>query len=697
MESEPPLTGDSHIIYIFKMQFKEVIKQNHEVQLKSLSDITMNESHCHSNTGHSADNWNSSTEGICNSSLESTADDRNQNGNDSNTNINRITEVSLGHIIEGPDSNSYGFYNYSHSNRYNTSKHRMLNTEAMKKRKLKNAKLRLTNNRLENMRRLHTDLLQITTQDSIVSGLQDSVVYTFVSYGVLLIYGILLGLGTLLDWLHLSFEWVVTMLVLRSIFTVLFMLDFYMQYYKQDEELETLLRKPCLYMDLALIILDFTLIVFLIVIMCRYDAILDSHGEHKTKYNQTLLLLRSLSSMSTLHLYKFASCTKPLVELTRGILLSIKSQSWTALFILVVLYSSSIFTTMHFNDIVNEEMNDFYGNIIRSMYTMFTVLTLEGWNEVSNRTAAHYPYCKIFFVIYVCFATLTVMNVVTGIILNTYFCVSEEMTGDAECTKEYGEQVAVAKLFQNAIKNKANKFQHSRERHSFFDFERNGTLTWEQPRKKFSRDIINENDSYNQTSDKIKQPLHVPRIQMIDETFTDGNIKGEQLLTNPNSQNSLEIQQRSSRQFDNIHLHPDSRRLYSRDVILSIDESISRELSDDDAFSQDDIIDMTRRQPMDIMNDPTMKTIFDAARIPLYQVYDVLNLYYMNGLNKLTAAELYRSCNRLGGKASSRHLLCFEISLTKRLDDVEQSLSKLNNELKIIATLLSKQTGVGGS
>lgn len=44
-------------------------------------------------------------------------------------------------------------------------------------------------------------------------------------------------------------------------------------------------------------------------------------------------------------------------------------------------------------------------------------LGVAGWNNVATATAEKHPFSRIFFVAYICFTTLTLLNIVTGRLL----------------------------------------------------------------------------------------------------------------------------------------------------------------------------------------------------------------------------------------------------------------------------------------
>ncbi|PHJ23892.1 cation channel family protein [Cystoisospora suis] len=152
--------------------------------------------------------------------------------------------------------------------------------------------------------------------------------------------------------------------------------------------------------------------------------------------NEFLLtpLHRGLLVLDTLQLFRVYRLTfscRELFLLTKSILHSLRSLQWTALFVFCVIYTCAIFCTWAFYDADDAEMRLLWGNLVLSMFTLFTVLTLEGWNGVANATAEKHPFSRIFFVCFICFTTLTLLNIVTGIILDAYVDMSSRLAAEA--------------------------------------------------------------------------------------------------------------------------------------------------------------------------------------------------------------------------------------------------------------------------
>ena len=72
-----------------------------------------------------------------------------------------------------------------------------------------------------------------------------------------------------------------------------------------------------------------------------------------------------------------------------------------------------------------------FGTLGRSLFTLFTVMTLEGWvDDVVKPILAKHPYAWIFFISFIVVTTFTVLNLIIGIIVNA---IGEE---HAEAEKE---------------------------------------------------------------------------------------------------------------------------------------------------------------------------------------------------------------------------------------------------------------------
>jgi voltage-gated sodium channel len=95
----------------------------------------------------------------------------------------------------------------------------------------------------------------------------------------------------------------------------------------------------------------------------------------------------------------------------------------------LVLYVSAVMATKLFGAIAPE----FFGNLGASMFTLFQVMTVEGWPDIARGVMEHSPYAWIFFVIYLLVATFMVLNLFIAVVVNAMQSrVSEDLKDEGE-------------------------------------------------------------------------------------------------------------------------------------------------------------------------------------------------------------------------------------------------------------------------
>ena len=141
-------------------------------------------------------------------------------------------------------------------------------------------------------------------------------------------------------------------------------------------------------------------------------------------------VLRVLKSLKALRGTKLIGAVRHLQVIIAAIFKSIPSILWTGILLILIYY---IFALIGVN-LFGEAFPDWFGNIGKSMYTLFQVMTLESWSMgISRPVMEVFPYAWAYFVPFVLISSFIVMNVVVGIVVNAI----SEVT--AENTKEEAE------------------------------------------------------------------------------------------------------------------------------------------------------------------------------------------------------------------------------------------------------------------
>jgi len=95
----------------------------------------------------------------------------------------------------------------------------------------------------------------------------------------------------------------------------------------------------------------------------------------------------------------------------------------------LVLYVSAVLATKQFHTIAPEH----FGSLGASLFTLFQVMTVEGWPDIARGVMVQSPYAWIFFVAYLLIATFMVLNLFIAVVVNAMQSqVSEDLKDDGE-------------------------------------------------------------------------------------------------------------------------------------------------------------------------------------------------------------------------------------------------------------------------
>ena len=95
----------------------------------------------------------------------------------------------------------------------------------------------------------------------------------------------------------------------------------------------------------------------------------------------------------------------------------------------LVLYVSAVMATKLFGAI----SPDLFGNLGASLFTLFQVMTVEGWPDIARGVMVRAPYAWIFFVIYLLIVTFMVLNLFIAVVVNAMQTqVTEDLKDEGE-------------------------------------------------------------------------------------------------------------------------------------------------------------------------------------------------------------------------------------------------------------------------
>jgi len=133
------------------------------------------------------------------------------------------------------------------------------------------------------------------------------------------------------------------------------------------------------------------------------------------------------------------SVFKELGVMVLAFVAALKKCLWVVAFLLVVLYIFALVgrSWIGLDSELGSQTQDHFGTVPRSIVTMFQVLSQDGWTDLSRDIASVKKETYIFFVLWIMFGNMGVLNLLTAVFVDVLLEAKEEM-------KEQEEKKALA-------------------------------------------------------------------------------------------------------------------------------------------------------------------------------------------------------------------------------------------------------------
>lgn len=171
------------------------------------------------------------------------------------------------------------------------------------------------------------------------------------------------------------------------------------------------------------------LLDLLIIFGACIDAIILQPGGAGGKI-RLFTVLRLLRIVRLVRLVRMFPFFRELWLLIGGLVNSMKALTWVCVILVVILYVCSVVVTTeigHNGDVYGQlpsydgklwPYEEYFGTVWKSMFTLFQVMTLDGWCDDIVRHVMHFrPLLAIFLVAFLMVTAFGLMNVVVGIIV----------------------------------------------------------------------------------------------------------------------------------------------------------------------------------------------------------------------------------------------------------------------------------------
>lgn len=126
----------------------------------------------------------------------------------------------------------------------------------------------------------------------------------------------------------------------------------------------------------------------------------------------TFSVLRALRVLRVLRLLTMVPSMRRVVS---GLLSAIPGLSSVFAILALIFYVAAVMAAKLFG----EAFPELFGSLGASAFTLFQVMTLEGWSgDVTRPVMTRYPYAWIFFIAFILVATFTMLNLFIAVIVN---------------------------------------------------------------------------------------------------------------------------------------------------------------------------------------------------------------------------------------------------------------------------------------
>ncbi|MEZ0277585.1 MAG: ion transporter [Methylibium sp.] len=122
-----------------------------------------------------------------------------------------------------------------------------------------------------------------------------------------------------------------------------------------------------------------------------------------------------LRALRVLRLLRLITAVPSLQRVVGGMLGALPGMGSILLLIALMFYVSAVMAV----NLYGKNYPELFGTLGASLYTLFTIMTLEGWtNDVVNPVMEKHPYALLFFIPFIVITTFWVLNLFIGIIVN---------------------------------------------------------------------------------------------------------------------------------------------------------------------------------------------------------------------------------------------------------------------------------------
>jgi voltage-gated sodium channel len=152
--------------------------------------------------------------------------------------------------------------------------------------------------------------------------------------------------------------------------------------------------------------------------------------------------LSVLRALRILRVLRLLSVVPQMRRVVGALLSAVPGLAAIGVILLLLFYVFAVIAT----NLFGTDFPKWFGSLGASMYTLFEIMTLEGWAQIAREVMKVFPYAWVFFVFYILTATFTMLNLFIGVIVNAIHSEHEEEMKEAEEAVISAKDEAVAAI-----------------------------------------------------------------------------------------------------------------------------------------------------------------------------------------------------------------------------------------------------------
>jgi voltage-gated sodium channel len=145
--------------------------------------------------------------------------------------------------------------------------------------------------------------------------------------------------------------------------------------------------------------------------------------------------LAVLRALRVLRVLRLVSASKSMRGVVGALLAALPGMGSIAALLALVLYVAAVMATKLFGTIAP----GYFGSLGGSLFTLFQIMTMEGWADIAREVMVEAPLAWIFFLAFILVSTFTVLNLFIAVVVNAM----QEQVAD-EMRAEEGAHAAEA-------------------------------------------------------------------------------------------------------------------------------------------------------------------------------------------------------------------------------------------------------------